>query len=41
MVYDQLPVIDHFRRITDDVLLCVMDKKGDPADFYFHLTRVP
>ncbi|MCD9141381.1 DUF4334 domain-containing protein [Streptomyces albireticuli] len=41
MVYDQLPVIDHFRRITDDVLLCVMDKKGDPTDFYFHLTRVP
>ncbi len=41
MVYDQLPVIDHFRRLTDDVLLCVMDKKGDPEDFYFHLTRVP
>ncbi|QLE76448.1 DUF4334 domain-containing protein [Streptomyces rectiverticillatus] len=41
MVYDQLPIIDHFRRLTDDVLLGVMDKKGDPADFYFHLTRVP
>ncbi|MER7987813.1 DUF4334 domain-containing protein [Streptomyces noursei] len=41
MVYDQLPIVDHFRRLTDDVLLCVMDKKGDPADFYFHLTRVP
>lgn len=40
MVYDQLPVIDHFRRLTDDVLLGVMDKKGAPADFYFHLTRV-
>ncbi|WP_335581567.1 DUF4334 domain-containing protein [Streptomyces sp. KLMMK] len=41
MVYDQLPIIDHFRRLTDDVLLGVMDKKGDPVDFYFHLTRVP
>ncbi|MFG2225161.1 DUF4334 domain-containing protein [Streptomyces sp. NPDC048644] len=41
MVYDQLPIIDHFRRLTDDVLLCVMDKKGDPEDFVFHLTRVP
>ncbi|WP_078508418.1 MULTISPECIES: DUF4334 domain-containing protein [unclassified Streptomyces] len=41
MVYDQLPIIDHFRRLTDDVLLCVMDKKGEPADFFFHLTRVP
>ncbi|RLV04656.1 hypothetical protein CTZ27_11330 [Streptomyces griseocarneus] len=40
MVYDQLPIIDHFRRLTDDVLLGVMDKKGDPVDFYFHLTRV-
>ncbi|WP_274911676.1 DUF4334 domain-containing protein [Streptomyces sp. WZ-12] len=40
MVYDQLPVVDHFRRLTDDVLLCVMDKKGEPADFFFHLTRV-
>ncbi|WP_245699768.1 DUF4334 domain-containing protein [Streptomyces roseifaciens] len=41
MVYDQLPIIDHFRRLTDDVLLGLMDKKGAPADFYFHLTRVP
>ncbi|MFH8407010.1 GXWXG domain-containing protein [Streptomyces sp. NPDC018019] len=41
MVYDQLPVIDHFRRLTDDVLLGVMVKKGASADFYFHLTRVP
>ncbi|MEU7638295.1 DUF4334 domain-containing protein [Streptomyces sp. NPDC039016] len=41
MVYDQLPIVDHFRRLTDDVLLCVMDKKGEPADFFFHLTRVP
>ncbi|WP_234440702.1 DUF4334 domain-containing protein [Streptomyces rimosus] len=40
MVYDQLPVIDHFRRLTDDVLLGVMAKKGAPADFYFHLTRI-
>ncbi|QCX81536.1 hypothetical protein C9F11_39770 [Streptomyces sp. YIM 121038] len=40
MVYDQLPVVDHFRRLTDDVLLGLMDKKGAPEDFYFHLTRV-
>ncbi|MEU8782785.1 DUF4334 domain-containing protein [Streptomyces sp. NPDC048637] len=41
MVYDQLPIIDHFRRLTDNVLLCVMDKKAAPTDFFFHLTRVP
>ncbi|MFE7539356.1 DUF4334 domain-containing protein [Streptomyces platensis] len=40
MVYDQLPIIDHFRRLTDNVLLCVMDKKETPTDFFFHLTRV-
>ncbi|MEW2524247.1 DUF4334 domain-containing protein [Streptomyces sp. NPDC047071] len=40
MVYDQLPIVDHFRRLTDDVLLGLMDKKGAPEDFYFHLTRV-
>ncbi|MFD5395138.1 DUF4334 domain-containing protein [Streptomyces sp. NPDC127097] len=41
MVYDQLPIIDHFRRLTDNALLCVMDKKDSPTDFFFHLTRVP
>ncbi len=41
MVYDQLPIIDHFRQLTDNVLLCVMDKKETPTDFSFHLTRVP
>ncbi|MGI5451743.1 zinc-binding dehydrogenase [Streptomyces sp. CA-249302] len=41
MVYDQLPIVDHFRRLTDDVMLGIMDKKGEPVDFYFHLTRVP
>ncbi|MGY5126436.1 GXWXG domain-containing protein [Streptomyces nigrescens] len=41
IVYDQLPIIDHFRRLTDNVLLCVMDKKQTPTDFFFHLTRVP
>ncbi|MEU1672316.1 DUF4334 domain-containing protein [Streptomyces roseifaciens] len=40
MVYDWLPVIDHFRRLTDDVLLGVIGKKGDPEDFCCHLTRV-
>lgn len=41
MVYDQLPIVDHFRRLTDDVMLGIMDKKGASEDFYFHLTRVP
>lgn len=40
MVYDGQPIIDHFRRVTDDVLLAVGEEKGKPVDYYFHLTRV-
>ena len=39
MVYDTQPIIDCFRRIDGDRVLGVMDVKGSPADFYFHLTR--
>ncbi|WP_019633493.1 DUF4334 domain-containing protein [Actinomadura atramentaria] len=40
MVYDTQPIIDHFRRVTDDVVLGAMDAKGQPRILYFHLTRV-
>ena len=39
MVYDTQPIIDCFRRIDDDRVLGLMDVKGSPPDFYFHLTR--
>ncbi|MEU5877120.1 DUF4334 domain-containing protein [Spirillospora sp. NPDC047279] len=39
MVYDSQPIIDHFRRVTDDVVLGAMDAKGQGATLYFHLTR--
>jgi len=39
MVYDTQPIIDCFRRIDADRVLGLMDVKGSPADFYFHLTR--
>jgi aryl-alcohol dehydrogenase len=41
MVYDQLPIIDNFRRVSDDVMLGYMDKKGGTSDLYFSLVRVP
>jgi hypothetical protein len=41
MVYDTQPIIDCFRRISDDLVLGVMDVKGSPPDFYFHLSRDP
>ncbi|MFC0040826.1 DUF4334 domain-containing protein [Actinomadura rayongensis] len=40
MIYDTQPIIDHFRRVTDDVVLGAMDAKGQPHVLYFHLTRV-
>lgn len=40
MVYDQQPIVDHFRRVSPDVMLVVGEEKGKPADYFFHLTRV-
>jgi hypothetical protein len=39
MIYDALPIIDVFRRVSDDVLLGAMDMRGLPAPFLFVLTR--
>ncbi|GAA3929849.1 DUF4334 domain-containing protein [Actinomadura viridis] len=41
MVYDDRPIIDHFRRVTDDVVAGAMDAKGQDSVLYFHLTRRP
>jgi hypothetical protein len=43
MSYDVLPVIDSFRRVTDDMVLGAMDTKLNPPDagtYYFYLTRL-
>jgi hypothetical protein len=39
MVYDALPIIDVFRRVSDDVLLGAMDMRGLPSPFLFVLQR--
>jgi hypothetical protein len=39
IVYDSLPVIDLFRRVSDDVRLGAMDMRGLPAPFLFVLRR--
>lgn len=39
MVYDALPIIDVFRRLSDDVRLGVMDLRGLPDPFFFVLRR--
>jgi hypothetical protein len=39
MVYDALPIIDVFRRVSSDVLLGAMDMRGLAAPFFFVLQR--
>lgn len=41
MVYDGRPIIDHFRRVSPDVVMGAMEAKGEAAVLYFHLTREP
>ena len=39
MVYDHLPIIDHFRKVNDHVLLGMMDHKGDKEPYFFILEK--
>jgi hypothetical protein len=39
LIYDRLPLMDYFRKITDDMVLGLADMKGKPMDFFFWLER--
>ena len=39
MIYDQLPIIDVFRRVDDDTLLGLMDFRAVPLPYFFVLAR--
>lgn len=39
MVYDDLPIIDHFRALDDDTLLGAMDLRGSDRPYFFLLQR--
>lgn len=39
MIYDDLPIIDIFRRVDEDTLLGVMDKRGLTEPYFFVLYR--
>ncbi|MEZ4453169.1 MAG: DUF4334 domain-containing protein [Nannocystaceae bacterium] len=41
MIYDRHPIFDHFRRVDDDTILGVMDRKGDAFPLFFYLRRAP
>ena len=40
MIYDRHPIFDHFCKITGDLVLGVMDRKGDASPLYFYLRRL-
>jgi hypothetical protein len=39
MVYDHLPIIDHFRRVDEATLLGIMDLRGMTEPYFFILRR--
>ena len=39
MCYDELPIIDCFRKVDDNTVLGVMDQKGSPIPYFFLLER--
>jgi hypothetical protein len=40
IVYDARPYLEHFRRVSDDVLLAAAERKGEPEPLIFWLRRV-
>ena len=40
MIYDKHPIFDHFRKIDDDRVMGVMDRKGDAFPLFFWLRRL-
>lgn len=41
MIYDDRPIIDHFRYVDDDFMAGIMERKalGEAGKFYFYLRR--
>lgn len=40
MIYDKSPVFDHFRKVTDDLVVGIMDQKGNDRPLVFFLSRL-
>jgi hypothetical protein len=40
MIYDKHPIFDHFRKIDDNCVMGVMDRKGDAFPLFFYLKRL-
>ncbi|WP_078084948.1 DUF4334 domain-containing protein [Microbulbifer mangrovi] len=40
MIYDKSPVFDHFRKVSEDLVVGIMDQKGDGRPLVFYLERI-
>lgn len=40
MIYDNLPIQDHFRKVSEELLFGMMDRKGSKEPYFFVLERV-
>lgn len=40
MIYDKHPIFDHFRKIDDERVMGIMDRKGDASPLFFWLRRL-
>lgn len=40
MVYDDQPIVDHFRRIDDRRIMGAMTTQGDDRIYFFELERI-
>lgn len=42
MIYDNFPIIDHFRYVNDNMVAGAMDTKlyGDAGIYYFYLSKM-
>lgn len=39
LIYDQHPMMDYFRKVTEDIAIGLADIKGTPLEFFFYLKR--
>ena len=39
MIYDDLPIYDHFRKVDDQTVFGIMDLKGLKAPYFFYLQK--
>jgi hypothetical protein len=39
LIYDKHPIMDYFRKVTDDIVVGRGETKGQDDDLFFHLTR--